>query len=60
MVDKKPMNNRPRLLLEKEIISKADVYAIESMRTSDRSGKEKLHSSVPTIPTTWGILGVEA
>lgn len=52
------VNNRPMLMLEKEIISKADVSTIENMSASDKSGTGMVHSSFPTIPTTWASLAV--
>ncbi|MGO4290170.1 hypothetical protein [Chitinophaga sp. RAB17] len=48
------VNNRPVLMLEKQIISKADVSTIENMSASDKSGVRMADSSFPTIPTTWG------
>lgn len=47
-------SNRPVLMLEKEIISKADVSTIENMTASAKAGVGLVHSSFPTIPTTWG------
>lgn len=48
------VNNRPMLMLEKEIISKADVSTIENMSAADKSGVRRGDSSFPTIPTTFG------
>jgi hypothetical protein len=49
----KNMNSRPTLTLDKEVISKADVYTIENMRTSGKGGAAHGQSSVPTTPTTF-------
>jgi hypothetical protein len=52
------VNSRPMLMLEKEIISKADITSIENMSASDKSGVGMGHSSFPTIPTTWAAVTV--
>ncbi|HEY9261127.1 hypothetical protein [Chitinophaga sp.] len=48
------VNNRLMLMLEKEIISKADVSTIENMRASDKS-RVGMESSFPTLPTTGAV-----
>ncbi|MFY0254760.1 hypothetical protein ACDQ55_12475 [Chitinophaga sp. 30R24] len=49
------VNSRPSLLLEKEIIAKAEVSAVENMK-SGRPAAGLVHSSVPTTPTTFGTI----
>ena len=49
------VNRRPVLILEKEIVSKADVRTIENIRASNYEGVISILSSVPTTPTITGI-----
>ncbi len=50
--NKLSVNRRPVLILEKEIVSKADVRTIENIRASSYEGVTSILSSVPTTPTT--------
>ncbi len=50
--NKLSVNRRPMLILEKEIISKADVSTIENIRASKNEGALVIPSSIPTTPTT--------
>ncbi|MDR6565165.1 MULTISPECIES: hypothetical protein [Chitinophaga] len=46
------VNRRPMLILEKEIVSKADISTIENIRASSYDGAATIPSSIPTTPTT--------
>lgn len=50
--NKLSVNRRPMLILEKEIISKADISTIENIRASKNEGAATIPSSIPTTPTT--------
>lgn len=50
--NKLSVNRRPMLILEKEIVSKADVSTIENIRASSYEGVATIPSSIPTTPTT--------
>ncbi|MCW3462842.1 hypothetical protein [Chitinophaga nivalis] len=49
------MNAVSALVLDKEIISKADARTIENMSADKKSGEGYIPSVLPTTPTTTGM-----